>query len=204
MYRNSCGQALNQLVQAILVVTLPVLLCKTLSCDGASNKLTCTASARNAGIISNGAPAVADPTAARFASTAIGIGNSADCLPAENAIALTTTGGTVTGAGVSPAVASLSRRQATLNRSSNSTCAVTLTYTNSTLTAPLTARVSAAATSATFSATLTAAHITMSANAGVSRAEPVLVATMALNQVFEWPTAELTSWQCSLLAHPSS
>jgi hypothetical protein len=273
MYRDSCGQTLNRLVQGILVVTLMVTLLvllgnplcaedtfplssgtaaangsatwnqalagsgpsavtwtltyptpnavsvsasagaalmaarKTLICYGAPGTCVCAVSAMNAGAISNGSGTVRNPIMAAGPTTAAtGMGNSVEPSPAGNGAAVFSTGGTVTGDAVLPTVASLSCLPATLNNSSSSNYAASLSHsTNPALISPASVRVSATATSdGTFRTALSAAYRSTSTNAGISGVGLVPVSSRECNQVFEQPAAWLSCWQCYLLADQPS
>jgi hypothetical protein len=127
MYRESCGQTLNRLVRGIFVVELLVLL---------GNRLVAQATlAFSSGTGAKNGIATLDPALTGSRPLAVDwIGCTANT-SIEVAKPMAAKGGVVTGGAVLPAIASLSRRRSALNSSDISPCAVTLTSTNSTLTA---------------------------------------------------------------------
>jgi hypothetical protein len=120
MYRDSCGQTLNRLVQGIFVVTLLVKLRNPLRGQDRLALSFGTAAANGSAtmdlaLTGNGPaainwmltyPRVANRAMAAGLTTAA-IGNSTESSPAGNAIALFATGGNLMGGAILPAVASV-------------------------------------------------------------------------------------------------
>jgi hypothetical protein len=191
MYRDSCGQTPDRLVQGIFGVMLLVLLWSGIG-------------AMNGSAIWNRALAGSEPSSINWAllssTTAIRAGNSGAPSPAGNAGAFFAIGGALTAGAVLPVTGSLPCLQTNGGSCARSTCAAAVTDNNPALTTPALGTAPAAA--ATFTAARTAALNGTSGNRGIS---PVgLVSALAWGEVIEQRRAALTWQQCYLLTDSAS